>query len=679
MKTSKLILYTIFSIAIAFMAGCSDDHTFTPDNANGGGTTGGGGGGTTTPPSSISISLTLKDGPNTTDNDVASISANSPGFITVRVTDQNGAAVENQIVSLSTGLANINPTTALTDVSGNAIATLEYLNSFGADQFLVTATLGTQDFTAARNYVVVAPSIQLGDNSGMAFVSGQLEINTPVLSAGGNTSIVAYLVDANENPFTTPIAVSFTSICAALVPPLATISPTVIAAGGIATASYQAGGCIGDDTITATAQFGGAQFTASGVITVASEQAGSVNFISATPENITLIGAGGAGLQETSEIKFQVVGASGQPLSGESVTFSVNGSAGGLTFSPATAITNINGEVTTVVQSGSIPLVVSITATVDSNGITTQSTGLVISAGLADDDSFTIGADKFNPEALRYNGEQVAITVHLADVFNNPPPVGTPVFFTTEGGSIGSNCDTDSTGRCTVQWISGNPRPGDFRATVLAYTQGVESFTDINGDGHLSNGETITADLPEVFRDNNENGSYDAGEFFVDFDNNGFYDIADGFYNGNLCNDTSGRCSAQTSLNISRDLVIVFSDSFANITASSGATTLADQNTNGLATLNVAGSTAGVDVDVTFSDTNGQPMPLGTTINVVSETSTLGGTTSFTQQTTSVAGTTQFTFTLKDSNLVTADTGRVTITVKTPKNNETVIYFTANE
>jgi acid phosphatase family membrane protein YuiD len=675
MKNFKLIQYVLFSFAIILFQGCSDEHTI-----NNGSTTGTGGttGGTTTTPTSLSVSMTLKDGPATTDTDIASITAVNPGYISINVRDQNGNAAANRVVSISTTLAKVTPSTVLTDSSGNASAKMEFSTSLGADSLTVSSTIDTDTFSDSINYAVLAPPVQLGDNSGASFVSGQLEIAITTLSANGNTSIKAHLVDSTGNPFTSPVAINFSSVCADLSTPLATIDSTVVTSSGIATSSYQAQGCVGNDIITATADFGGATFTATGTLSVAAESAGSISFISASPQSITLLGGGGAGLQETSELKFQVLSASGSPLSGQSVTFSVNGTAGGMSFSPTTSTSNSNGEVITVVKSGSVPAVVNITATVDSTSISTQSTGLVISAGLPDYDSFTLSPDKHNPEAMDYNGVTVNVTAQLADVYNNPPPFGTSVFFTAEGGSIASSCNTDASGRCTVKWISGNPRPADFRATILAYTQGVESFVDNNGDGYLGNGEAISAQLPEVFRDDNENSTYDSGEFFADFDGNFSYDAADTKYNGNLCNDTTGRCSTQTTLNISRSFVIVFSESYALISATEGGTTYADSlgGGDGQNVLDISGGSK--TVKYTFSDTNGQPLPVGTTIEVTTTVGRLLGTILYTQGDTSEPGNDFRYFTL-EKNLSTNDSGRVEIKVTTPKGNQTVIYFEATQ
>ncbi len=165
---------------------------------------------------SLSISMTLKDGPALTDSDTLVISADNPGYLTMLVVDENAVAVENQIVSVSTTLANVVPTTVLTDAAGNAQVRLDFLNNLGADTVVVTAMLDSTIFTNSLNYGVVAPSVQLGDDSGASFVSGQLEMSVSNLSAGGNASVSVYLVDnaSPPQPFVVPVEVNFSSVCA---------------------------------------------------------------------------------------------------------------------------------------------------------------------------------------------------------------------------------------------------------------------------------------------------------------------------------------------------------------------------------------------------------------------------------------------------------------------------------
>jgi hypothetical protein len=130
------------------------------------------------------------------------------------------------------------------------------------------------------------------------------------------------LVDQTGALYTTPTAITFSSPCAAS--NLATIvatpasggtpaSPTVTTSTGTASATYVATGCSGSDVITASADANSQSLSATGTITVAQAAIGSIQFISATPPNITLKGVGSAGGSATSTVIFQVLDTSGGP------------------------------------------------------------------------------------------------------------------------------------------------------------------------------------------------------------------------------------------------------------------------------------------------------------------------------------------------------------------------------
>ena len=114
-------------------------------------------------------------------------------------------------------------------------------------------------------------------------------------------------------------------------------------------------------------------------------------------------------------------------------------------ITPATATSNNQGYVQTVVNSGTVATTVRVTATTQgSNGavISSQSNVLVVSTGKPDQDSFSLSASVLNVEGWDYDGAKVTVTARLADAFNNPVPDGTAVVFTAEGGSIESSCQT---------------------------------------------------------------------------------------------------------------------------------------------------------------------------------------------------------------------------------------------
>jgi hypothetical protein len=238
---------------------------------------------------------------------------------------------------------------------------------------------------------------------------------------------------------------------------------------------------------------------------------------------------------------------------------------------------------------------------------------LVISTGLPDQDSFSWAVECPNIEAWGYDGVENDVTVILSDRFQNPVPDGTAVTFNAEGGSILSTCQTSTTptrsGTCTVTWTSAAPRPANGRVTVLAHAIGEESFADVNGNGVFDNPDSFT-DLPEIFRDDDENGVHNAiaGEFFLDFDASSTYSAGNTLFDGLLCQDTTGRCSTSQTLGIGSSGIIIMSGSAAFISDDVGLTLMAPGN-----------------VTFTIGDLHGQPMPAGTTVKLTAGNGTIIG------------------------------------------------------
>ena len=479
-----------------------------------------------------------------------------------------------------------------------------------------------------------------------------LTVGVGTLSAGGSASVTAVLTDvASATPYTTGTDVTFTSVCTTA--QSASLTSPITTSGGSAISTYVAKGCEGVDTITATATAGSGTVIATATITVLPAVLGSIQFVSATPQSIALKGTGGAGLSENSTVVFKVLNSVGGVVPDRDVTFVLDTTVGGLSISPATARTDANGQAQTVVQSGTIPTPVRVTATIvgTSPAIATQSDQLVITTGIPNQKNISLSAETLNPEAWRIDGVVVKITARLADRFNNPVPDGTAVTFTAEGGSIGGSCTT-SVGACSVNWISQDFRPSNGRASILATVIGEESFVDTNGNGKLDNADTFSAanDLSEAFRDDNENGVYDAGEFFSDFTVNNVYDAADGKFNGILCEHTT-LCGTAKTVSVRDSLALVMSDSFANIVISPNPT------------VNV--SAGAQTVTITVGDlAHNQPMPKGTSIAISSDNGKLSGPTSYTVGNTNFNGPSVYSISVASDG--TASTGTLTVTVTAP-------------
>jgi hypothetical protein len=503
-----------------------------------------------------------------------------------------------------------------------------------------------------------AGAVSMGSGIPPAFTAGTIAVAVPNLSAGGSTSLSVSLVSNSALYTAQAVDVAFSSACIAQ--GLATVTTPVNTTTGVATTNYAATGCSGADVVTATATVDGTQLSATGTVTVAAASVGSIQFISATPENIGLQGTGGPGRPETSTVIFRVVDSTGGPVAGADVNFSLSTSVGGITLTPASSTSSANGQVQTVIQAGSVATSVRVTAQVVATGIATQSSVLTITTGLPDQQHVSLAVECPNIEAFNVDGVINPVTVHLADRFGNPVPDGTAVALNAEGGNIAGACTTTTTasesGVCTVNWTSANPRPVDGRVTIIATALGEESFSDNNGNGYFDDADSF-ADIGEPFRDDNENSAHDPanGEFFLDFNSNTVRDGPDGEFSGLLCGgpggagDTLGRCSANTTTAIGANNLIIMSGSEAVITDSAAG---------------ALDTTATVNITVFVEDLRGQQMPSGTTVSAEVTNGDLVGADQFTVACSAAPGPAAFPFIVVPDG--TPSSGFMIITVETP-------------
>ncbi len=405
-----------------------------------------------------------------------------------------------------------------------------------ADGALVTIKTPTN-----KEFKIALPSTietrRLGSGFGTDFINGGLEIGIGVspLSPGGNTSVTAYIVDAQGDPITSSMNVTFSSPCISSGNASIAGGNVVASVNGKATANYVAAGCKGiggADEIKATTIFNKSVLTASNYIFIKADAAQTISFVDATPSLVSIKGAGGL---ETSKVRFRVLGQTGTPLKGECVNFALSTTAGGLALVPSNcspagpetfgSSTDADGYVTTTIQAGNVPTVVRVTATT-ANGISTQSSALAVTTGIPDQNSTSLSMNNKTPVSWNFDSVSENITIRLADAFNNPAPNGTAVTFTTSGGAIDGSCSTIG-GSCTVIWRSQNPRPSPA---------GTVSFSNITEDGYTmscSDGSVdcrkgrvqilATAIGNESFIDGNGNGLYDDIDKDTFTNSNGVY------------------------------------------------------------------------------------------------------------------------------------------------------------
>jgi hypothetical protein len=616
--------------------------------------------------------------------------------ITALVRDASNNLIPNVPVVFTATSGGISATQSTTDPTGAAKAVLSTAGDPTLRTITVTAKVGTISATVQVQVVAGTGSItvQMGSGTGAAFVAGTIGISNASLSAGGSTSLQVVLQQSDGTLYTQSATISFSSACAAQ--NFATLTPSVTTTTGIATATYSASGCSGSDTITATATIGGRQLSASGTVSVAQAQVGSIEFVSTSAPIIALQGIGSSALPTTSTVTFQVLDAGGSPRPGATVDFTLNTSVGGVTLLTNSAVSDAKGDVSTIVQSGTVATPVRVTAVVEGSTppISTQSNELSVSTGIPAQASFSISVTCHNVEAWSIDGIQVGVTARLADRFHNPVPDGTSVSFYTEGGAIAATCQTQTTNgnsSCMVNWTSQGTRPGKDpslpfcstfpitagtcdrpgRSSLLAVAIGEESFTDVNGDGAFdlvnpsqpfnatTNPWEPWVDMGERYLDANENGKYDPGEFYYDFNNNHVHDGPDGLFNGVLCNvGTNPPCDpTKESTGIgAQNLIIMSNGTPDNLLPAPGTG------------FNVPiGGTA--EAAFLFADLNNNPLPAGTIIaaTIAGTGYTLGAPTSFTVPCTTEP--TAYGFTISntsDPTKVTSASGVLTLTITSP-------------
>jgi len=465
--------------------------------------------------------------------------------------------------------------------------------------------------------------ISLGTGSGTGFVEGDMSasVGATSLSAGGTTTVSVNIVDvASENSLYagTPVEVEFNSQCVAS--GKATFSKlNVLTSTGIASTTYQAEGCYGNDTISA--KYGTA--TAAVTINVSPADVNSIGFSSISASSIAYGNSSTEAQPNLSVVIFLLQDARGNPVEGQTVTFGISSTDtnNGVTLSNTSDISDSEGLVETRVNAGTAAANLRVVATftpTTGSAIATQSPAIAVNTGPADWDSFVMGPDTC-AVAGAYNtfNTTAAITAIAADRHNNPVADGTEISFWTESGRIQPTCQTSS-GSCSATWSSGGGTALDEGgalglSTIVAYTVGEDSFVELTmKNGIYDVGETIVA-APEMFHDYDFNLSFDAGQdTFVDYDNSGTYDADNGgIYRGGLCSAAAaaaGHCAEESAL-VWSSTRITRSTTFMTVTPSAGGAWDVTAGAGGAKTFTVS-----------VSDENGNFPPSGTSLSASSDT-----------------------------------------------------------
>lgn len=585
------------------------------------GGTGGTGGGTTTPAEPV-VKLAIIDGSG---NAVSTLAGGQSATLKATVTTAAGKPAVGAIVQFAagtSGLVEFTPQTgsALTDAAGVAVISVKPASISASGALAITATSVVEGKTAttSSNIAVGAAPLTVGTLSFSPAPSGRLpafntlSLNIPVTSGGQPVSSVSGL--------------NLTSLCVG--DGTATLVPGAVA-NGVQLATYTNNGCLrGRDLITVS--IGNSTQTIG--VDVDPANIGAIQFsgTSTAGTSIVLKGSGGQGRSEAAQVTFRVVDQHNNGLPGVDVNFTATTYTGGLTVTPARATTDAQGNVSTMVSSGTIPTPVRVVAEAQRNGVKISglSDTLTISTGLPIQKSMSMSADPYNIEGDSFDGLTSNVTVLLADQYGNPVSDNTAVNLVTEGGAVGSSAQggcTTTNGGCTVSLRSQEFRPQNGRVTVLAYLQGIENFTDSNGDGQYTcagyTGTTPYRPLVDACPSGTGEQFADMGDPFLDTGFDGTYEAAKGdlpFPYNRSAYSASGN-NAWGLNYIRRSIELVFSGSQATLyrQVCSGGTcrdwTASDGDPSVIAGVAGNGCTA---VPLTFRlvDKNNNPMAAGTTI-----------------------------------------------------------------
>jgi hypothetical protein len=553
---SRLAVTFAFLFGVAACGGGGgSDNGFLPDRDDG---------------TTYKITLSITDSSGNPTSPPNTVTATVPVVLTALV-KKSGKPAQGVVVAALADIGNILPQsgTALTDADGEATFQLAAGDALGAGTVEVTVEDpdGGEPSTATISFQVGQAGLRLGHFEPDGFVDGDIGLSASDLAVGGSAVLRLAVVDENDDPATSVETINLRSDCA--LAGLATLPASVETVNGQATATYTDKGCGGTDEISAVLASNGARAT--GTVNVAPPEADVIQFVSAEPRIIAIKGTGSSDRSEKATVVFSVISGTGSgedpgtPLPGVEVNFSLSTAVGGISLQNEKGTTDANGQVRTVVQSGTVATTVTVRAEIeldDGSTVFTTSEAIGISTGLPDQNSISLSTSTFIVEgAANMDGVVACLTVRMADRFNNPVVDGTQANFTTEYGAIDdfcttgvrngtlhqSQCEGSATpvpGSCSVAWISQNPRgPGSaydefvrttvdyessecdghngtsgpcptslgeiagLRTTILVIADGEESFVDENGNGMYDRGEPFD-NLPEAFIDHNEDGVY---------------------------------------------------------------------------------------------------------------------------------------------------------------------------
>ena len=396
----------------------------------------------------------------TGNNQTQTVRQTLPLPLVVRVTDSFGNPVAGTAVTwaINQGGGTLLATSATTDSSGRATA----IWTLGSPTGSQLATFSVPSLPL----VVFSATATAGALDTLAIVAGNNQSGTVSTALG--TPLIVRVVDASGNPEVGA------SVIFAVASGGGTVNPAIATtdASGRATANWTIGSFAGAQTATATSGAKSVTFVATGAAASGGGGGG------VTPAQIVLVSGNGqtgnVGAQLGTNVVVKVVDASGVPVSGTTITWTIAaGNAGGF-VSPSTSLTDGSGQASTIWLLGSKIGLQTLTASVASPAL---SLPLIATANLGSSGAVLVnsGNNQTGPTGTLLPSRLLAKVVDQ----NNNAVVGARVTWTvaTGGGSLTQTAGagiTNALGVDSASWTLGSTVGVQ---TVTAAVSGVGSIT----------------------------------------------------------------------------------------------------------------------------------------------------------------------------------------------------------
>lgn len=353
----------------------------------------------------ISLALTSAAGSQT-------IRADAPGTLTIVVTDSDGVAITNELVTLSItqNLAQFGATNSvlLTDSTGIATTTVSAIESLGGGTITVSVTQSDQTFTESLNFEVAEPDVRFGALNGSTFTEGTLLMSTTSIAINETVTVSATFVNADDSVFTgDDIEVLFSSTCSDTDD--AEIGESTLTQNGTATVSYAPGETCNSDVIVASATFGGVFYTGTVNVTVGSGVVSeddiqiTVSLTSDASESNTIRADAEGTLTVT------VLDSDSAALSDELVTLTVTEGLAEFGATNSAILTDSSGQATTTLRALETIGAGTVTAGVERSSQTVTGTlNFVVAAPNIGFGAYDTATDSFTQNELFFSASSVA-------------------------------------------------------------------------------------------------------------------------------------------------------------------------------------------------------------------------------------------------------------------------------